>query len=89
MMEEDPWVQEGDLDAARTLVGSAPQGELFLYPGRAHLLAERGVPDYDPRAAAELTRLSPLLSPGDRYSPVIRPLRSIRSRPLDGITEAG
>src|SRR5262249_42254931 len=41
-MEADPWfVDEGDLDAANTLVELAEQAELFLYPGDRHLFADR------------------------------------------------
>ncbi|GAA3164194.1 dienelactone hydrolase family protein [Planomonospora alba] len=46
---------EGDLDAARDLVGTVPDAELFLYPGDRHLFADRGLPSYDERAAALLT----------------------------------
>ncbi len=56
MMEGHKWVQEGDLDAARKLVGAAPRAELFLYPGDRHLFADRSLADYDPKAAAEMTR---------------------------------
>ncbi|MEE1942377.1 dienelactone hydrolase family protein [Streptomyces sp. TRM 70361] len=45
---------EGDLEAARALVGSAGDAELFLYPGEGHLFADRGLPSYDERAAALL-----------------------------------
>src|SRR6476646_5546776 len=39
MMEEDDWVDE-DLPAARELVGTADDAELFLYPGDRHLFAD-------------------------------------------------
>lgn len=55
MMEEDKWVQEGDLDAARKLVSSVKNSELFLYPGNRHLFADSSLSDYDPKAAAQLT----------------------------------
>ena len=56
MMEGDKWVQEGDLDAARKLVRTVKNGELFLYPGDRHLFADSSLADYDPKAAAQLTQ---------------------------------
>lgn len=63
-MDADPiFVDEGDLDAARTLVASAPRGELFLYPGDQHYFADRTLPSYDAAAAALLlTRTQTLLA---------------------------
>lgn len=63
-MEADPsFADEGDLDAARALVASAPSAELFLYPGNAHLFTDRSLPDYDPEAAAlVLTRVLDFLA---------------------------
>jgi dienelactone hydrolase len=56
-MDADPWfVDEGDIDAARALVGSADAAELFLYPGAGHLFADSSLPDYDEGAAALLRR---------------------------------
>jgi dienelactone hydrolase len=53
-MDADPFfAEEGDLDAARDLVASTGQAELFLYPGGEHLFADSSLPSYD-RAAAEL-----------------------------------
>lgn len=46
---------EGDLEAARELVASAPDGELFLYPGDKHLFADSSLPSYDEEAAALFT----------------------------------
>ncbi|MCI4336022.1 MAG: dienelactone hydrolase family protein [Thermoplasmata archaeon] len=54
MMEGDKWVQEGDLDAARELVGSIKGAELFLYPGDRHLFADSSLPDFDAKAAKSL-----------------------------------
>ncbi|MFF8378038.1 dienelactone hydrolase family protein [Streptomyces sp. NPDC015661] len=52
-MDADPFfVDEGDLAAARELVAGAGDRELFLYPGTAHLFAERGTQEYAPEAAA-------------------------------------
>ena len=56
MMDRDKWVLEGDLDAARKLVSTVKEGELFLYPGERHLFADSSLPDYDPEAAAHLTQ---------------------------------
>ncbi|QDN81663.1 dienelactone hydrolase [Streptomyces sp. S1A1-7] len=57
-MEADEYfVDEGDLDAARALVESAPgAAELFLYPGKQHLFADNSLPSYDEHAATLLTR---------------------------------
>jgi dienelactone hydrolase len=51
-MDADPFfAHEGDLDAARALVGSADAADLFLYHGDQHLFAERGAPCFDAKAA--------------------------------------
>ena len=56
-MDADPYfVDEGDIDAARALVESAEDAELFLYPGDQHYFADSSLPSYDPDAAALLTR---------------------------------
>lgn len=56
-MEADPFFAgEGDLDAARALVGSVEQAELFIYPGDQHLFADASLPSYDEEAAALLTQ---------------------------------
>ena len=56
-MEADPFfADEGDLDAARELVGSTEHAELFVYPGKEHLFADSSLPSYDEAAAALLTR---------------------------------
>jgi dienelactone hydrolase len=56
-MDADPlFVDEGDLDAARALVGSTDDAELFLYPGEEHYFADSSLPSYDPEAAALLTK---------------------------------
>lgn len=46
---------EGDIDAARALVESTADAELFLYPGKEHLFADRSLPSYDEPAARLLT----------------------------------
>ena len=56
-MDADPFFfGEGDIDAARALVESAPEAELFLYPGDQHLFADSSLPSYHPAASALLTR---------------------------------
>jgi dienelactone hydrolase len=53
MNEDKLFVEEGDLEAARDLAGSAAGVELFLYPGDRHLFADSSLSGYD-AAAAEL-----------------------------------
>ena len=54
-MNADPFfVDDGDLEAARALVESAAQAELFLYPGDRHLFADSSLPSYDATAASSL-----------------------------------
>ena len=54
-MDADPiFAGEGDIDAARELVGQAKDAELFLYPGDQHYFADSSLPSYDPDAAALL-----------------------------------
>jgi dienelactone hydrolase len=48
-MEEDSW---GDVDVAREIAQTVPGAELFLYPGDRHLFTDRGLADYDDKAAA-------------------------------------
>jgi dienelactone hydrolase len=56
-MDADPFfVGEGDIDAARELVASAEDAELFLYPGDQHYFADSSLPSYDADATALLTR---------------------------------
>jgi dienelactone hydrolase len=56
-MDADPFfADEGDLDAARDLVGSTERAELFIYPGKEHLFADSSLPSYDQAAANLLTR---------------------------------
>jgi len=51
----DPFfTEEGDIDAARQLVGQAKDAELFLYPGDQHYFADSTLPSYDPDATALL-----------------------------------
>ncbi len=54
-MDADPFfVGDGDIDAARDLVQSAEEAELFLYPGDQHLFADSSLPSYDESAATLL-----------------------------------
>jgi dienelactone hydrolase len=56
-LDADPFfVDEGDIDAARALVESAKDAELFLYPGDRHLFADSSLPSYDADAAKLATR---------------------------------
>jgi dienelactone hydrolase len=55
MMDADELiVREGDLDAARELVATVQDAELFLYPGNRHLFADSSLPAYDASAATLL-----------------------------------
>ncbi len=55
-MDNDPiFVGEGDIDAAREIVGTAEDAELFLYPGDQHYFADSSLPSYDAEATALLT----------------------------------
>jgi dienelactone hydrolase len=56
-MDRDPYfVDEGDVDAAREIVTTAPHAELFLYPGDQHYFADSSLPSYDADATALLTQ---------------------------------
>ncbi|WP_096301897.1 dienelactone hydrolase family protein [Jatrophihabitans sp. GAS493] len=53
-MDADPiFMDEGDVDAARSLIASTKEAELFLYPGEQHLFADSSLASYD-EGAAEL-----------------------------------
>jgi dienelactone hydrolase len=55
-MDADPFfVDEGDIDAARSLVAATSDAELFLYPGKEHLFADDSLAAYDQAAATLLT----------------------------------
>ncbi len=47
---------EGDIDAARELVATVPDAELFTYPGDGHLFEDSSLPSYDAEAAALLQK---------------------------------
>ena len=54
-MDADPYFAgEGDIDAARALVASTPDAELFVYPGDRHLFSDPSLPSYDEKAATLL-----------------------------------
>jgi dienelactone hydrolase len=55
MDADELFVDEGDLDAARALVATTTDAELFLYPGKQHLFADTSLPSYDEHAASLLT----------------------------------
>jgi dienelactone hydrolase len=56
-MDADPYfVDEGDIDAAREIVESNDDAELFLYPGKEHYFADSSLPSYDAGATALLTQ---------------------------------
>lgn len=56
-MDEDPiFVGEGDIDAAREIVATARDAELFLYPGDRHYFADSSLPSYDAVATLLLTK---------------------------------
>jgi len=56
-MDADPiFVGEGDINAAREIVATVTDAELFLYPGDQHYFADNSLPSYVPEAATLLTR---------------------------------
>ena len=55
-MDADPFFAgEGDIDAARALVASTPDAELFVYEGDQHLFVDSSLTDFVPSAAARVT----------------------------------
>ncbi|MEU9027036.1 dienelactone hydrolase family protein [Streptomyces sp. NPDC048383] len=55
-MDADPFfAREGDVDAARALVATAADAELFLYPGDRHLFTDSSLPSHDEHAATQAT----------------------------------
>jgi dienelactone hydrolase len=56
-MDADPiFVGEGDIAAAREIVATVTDAELFLYSGDQHYFADSSLPSYDPDATELLTR---------------------------------
>jgi dienelactone hydrolase len=54
MDADEFFVGDGDLDAARLLVETNGNAELYLYPGNRHLFADASLPSYDEAAATLL-----------------------------------
>ncbi|WP_329145020.1 dienelactone hydrolase family protein [Streptomyces sp. NBC_01456] len=55
-MDADPFFAgEGDVDAARVLVETAADAELFRYPGHGHLFTDSSLPSHDEHAATQAT----------------------------------
>jgi dienelactone hydrolase len=53
--DQDPYfVGEGDVVAAREIVATVPDAELFLYPGDQHYFADSSLASYDAEATALL-----------------------------------
>lgn len=56
-MDNDPiFAGEGDIEAAREIVDTVADAELFLYPGDQHYFADSSLPSYDADATVLLTR---------------------------------
>lgn len=56
-MDRDKFfVDEGDLDAARALVDTTVDAELFLYSGEKHLFSDSSLTSYDEDATALLSK---------------------------------
>jgi dienelactone hydrolase len=56
-MDADPiFVGEGDIDAARHIVETTANAELFLYPGDQHYFADNSLSSYDPDATELLAQ---------------------------------
>ncbi len=54
-MEADPYFAgEGDLAVAREMVATLGNGELFVYPGAAHLFCDASLAEYDAAATGQL-----------------------------------
>lgn len=56
MDEDEFFAKEGDIDAARAIVESAADAELFVYPGDRHLFADSSLGSYDAEAATLLMK---------------------------------
>ena len=53
--DHDPiFIDEGDVEAAREIVATVPDAELFLYPSDQHYFSDSSLPSYDPDATALL-----------------------------------
>jgi dienelactone hydrolase len=56
MDADEYFAGEGDVEAAREIVATASDAELFTYPGDRHLFADSSLPSYDAEAAALLEK---------------------------------
>jgi len=45
LAQDDEW---SELDVAQALARTAPRGELYIYPGSAHLITDSSLDEYDP-----------------------------------------
>jgi dienelactone hydrolase len=55
--DHDPiFIDEGDIEAAREIVATADDAELFLYPGDQHYFADSSLPSYDAASTALATK---------------------------------
>lgn len=55
-MDNDPiFIGEGDINAAREIVETAEDAQLFLYPGDQHNFVDSSLPSYDAEATKLLT----------------------------------
>lgn len=69
MQDDEFFGHEGDLDAARELVASLPEGvgEVVVHPGSAHLFTDSSLPTSDPAATSVVVdRVAELLGRLDR-----------------------
>jgi len=56
-MDADPFFAgEGDIDAARQIVETVADAELFTYPGDKHLFSDSSLPSYDADATGLLEK---------------------------------
>lgn len=53
-MAGDPFMAEGDWEAAEAIAAQHANLEIFRYPGTAHLFADTSSPDHDEAATAQL-----------------------------------
>ena len=53
-MADDPYMAEGDWEAAEAVAAEHSSLEIFRYPGTAHLFADTSSPDHDEAATAQL-----------------------------------
>jgi dienelactone hydrolase len=56
MDADEYFAGEGDVEAAREIVATVPDAELFTYPGDRHLFEDSSLPSYDADATALLEK---------------------------------